>query len=99
MVGRDLRGLIGPWMYGDSRLKWRKLRKTSSSFDAVITPLDEVPVANERCARWEDVFHWITEQAQAPASWSTAVQAIDQWDGPGDVDLGGFEDGTEWLGT
>lgn len=26
-----------------------------------------------------------------------AVQAVEQWDGPGDVDLGGYEDATEWL--
>lgn len=97
VVGRDLRGLVGPWMYGDSRLKRRRLRKSSPLNAERITPLDEAPIASERYGCWEDVFRWITEQAQGITSWATAVQAIDQWDGPGDVDLGGYEDGTEWL--
>jgi hypothetical protein len=94
-VGRDLKGLVGPWMYGDTRQKRRKLRRGSSA--QTIIPLDEAPVSavNEKCASWEEVFKWIT--AQAVISWKTAVQAIEQWDGPGDIDLGGYEDGTEWL--
>jgi hypothetical protein len=96
IVGRDLRGLIGPWMYGDTRQKRRKLRKNSSFSAQTIAPLDEVPIVNEKCASWEEVFQWIT--VQATTSWRTAVQAIEQWDGPGDVDLGGYEGGTGWLG-
>jgi len=94
-VGRDLRGLIGPWMYGDTRQKRRRLRKNSSVSAQTVAPLDEAPVANQKCASWEEVFKWIT--AQATTSWKTAVEVIEQWDGPGDVDLGGYEDGTEWL--
>lgn len=94
-VGRDLRGLVGPWMYGHSRLARKKLQN-STSFDAQrITSLDEAPITNEKCACWEDVFQWITEQAVT--SWETAVQAIEQWDGPGEIDLGEYGDGTEWL--
>lgn len=93
-VGRDLRGLVGPWMYGDTRLKRRRLRK-NPSFDAQnVLPLDEAP-AVEKCASWEEVFNWFT--TQATTSWKTAVQAVEQWDGPGDVDLGGYEDGIKWL--
>lgn len=92
-VGRDLRGLVGPWMYGDARQKQRKLRRRSSV--RTIEPLDRKPATNEKCASWEGVFKWIN--AQAVVSWKTAVDAIDQWDGPSDVDLGGYGDGTEWL--
>jgi hypothetical protein len=96
-VGRDLRELVGPWMYGDTKLKRRKLRR-DSSFDAQsVVPLDQAqaPDVDEKCASWEEVFNWVT--AQAISSWKTAVQAVEQWDGPGDVDFGGYEDGTEWL--
>lgn len=95
-VGRDLRGLIGPWLYGGTRSKRRKLRK-SSDFEAQdVTPLDnEAPAANEKCASWEEVFKWIT--GQAATSWKTAVNVLEQWDGPGDIDLGSYEDGSEWL--
>ena len=97
-VGRDLRGLVGPWMYGDTRLKRRRLERNSSFLSAQnVEPLDDTrnPDINEKYASWEEVFNWVTEKATD--SWKTAVQAVEQWDGPGDVDLGGYEDGTEWL--
>jgi hypothetical protein len=94
-VGRDLRGLIGPWMYGDSRWKRRKLRKNYFGMKKPIEPFDEEPEANYKYIAWEEVFKWITGQSET--SWRTAVQAVEQWDGPGDVDLGSWSDGTMWL--
>jgi len=94
-VGRDLRGLIGPWMHGDTRWKRRKLRKNSGIRMQLVTPLDDSPVANERCIGWEGVFQWITEKAVK--SWKTAVEAVEEWDGPGDSDLGVYGDGVMWL--
>lgn len=93
-VGRDLKGLVGPWMYGNSRSKRRKLR-TESIFGAQTISPRYTLTTNEKCASWEEVFKWVTSQART--SWKTAVQVIEQWDGPGDVDLGGYEDGTELL--
>jgi hypothetical protein len=94
-VGRDLRGLVGPWMYGDTRWKRRKLRKNTFGMKKTIESLDEVPEVNYKYLAWEEVFKWIT--GQSGASWKTAVQAVEQWDGPGDVDLGSWNDGTVWL--
>jgi hypothetical protein len=94
-VGRDLRGLVGPWMHGDTRWKRRKLRKNSGIRMQMVTPLDDSPVANERCIGWEGVFQWMTEKAVK--SWKTAVQAVEEWDGPGDSDLGVYGDGVMWL--
>lgn len=95
-VGRDLKGLVGPWMYGDTHWKRRKTRKASIYEGQTIAPLDEQegPMDHRRTG-WEEVFQWIV--AQARTSWPTAVQAINQWDGPGDVDFGGYEDGTIYL--
>ena len=94
-IGRDLRGLIGPWMYGDSQWKRRRVSR-SSDWDAQrVTPLDEVVPEEPKSAGWEEVFKWIT--FQATNSWITCVEAIEQWDGPGDVDLGGYGNGTVWL--
>ncbi|KAK7954462.1 hypothetical protein PG988_015156 [Apiospora saccharicola] len=59
-VGRDLRGLLGPWIYHEKRWKTQTPR---------------------RCG----VF-----------SWRVAVKAVEEWDGPEDVDIGGY--GTMWLG-
>jgi protein transport protein SEC39 len=94
-VGRDLRGLIGPWMYGDTRWKRRKLHENSGIQVQMVTPLADSTVANERCIGWEEVFQWVTEQAVK--SWKTAVEAVEQWDGPGDSDLGNYGDGVMWL--
>ncbi|KAI9645746.1 hypothetical protein NHQ30_005178 [Ciborinia camelliae] len=94
-VGRDLRGLVGPWLYGDNRWKRRKVQNESTAQPQAIASLEQAGIINHKYAGWELVFGWIT--AEAGSSWETAVKAIEQWDGPGDVDLGGFGDGTVWL--
>jgi hypothetical protein len=93
-VGRDLKGLVGPWLYGDTRWKRRKLRKNSSFSLQPLQQLDEAPPVEAKYAGWEEAFKWLT--TQAGTSWKTAVEAVEKWDGPGDVDLGGYEDGTVW---
>ncbi|KAG9234002.1 Sec39 domain-containing protein [Amylocarpus encephaloides] len=94
-VGRDLRGLVGTWMYGDTRWKRRRPRLSSGLEPQAIPSLDETSNVHEKCLGWEEVFKWIAEQAGA--SWEVAVRAIEQWDGPGDVDIGEYSDGSIWL--
>jgi len=95
-VGRDLKGLVGPWIYGDSRAKRRRLRRGSAFGTQRVGPLDESPItSSERYACWEEVFKWIINQTAT--SWQTSVQAVEQWDGPGDVDLGEYDDGSVFL--
>ncbi|KAI2463989.1 secretory pathway Sec39 [Annulohypoxylon bovei var. microspora] len=84
-VGRDLRGLIGPWLYNEAR--WVRSDENGSSLE------NGQPTAHIICPGWEHVLEWIT--AQASKSWRVAVRAIDEWDGPGDVDLGGYA--SMWL--
>lgn len=91
-VGRDIRGLVGPWMYGDRRCK---RRKTGLASNENVSPLDETPVNVDKYLGWEEVFTWIGEKASS--SWETAVQAVEQWDGPGDVDIGDYKDGSSWI--
>jgi protein transport protein SEC39 len=93
-IGRDLRGLVGPWMYGDSQWKRRRVGTNSDRDTQRVAPLDEVP-KDPKSAGWEEVFKWIT--FQATNSWATCVEAVEQWDGPGDVDLGGYGNGTVWM--
>jgi hypothetical protein len=50
---------------------------------------------NQKYLGWEEVFTWLV--GQAGTSWKTAVEVVEQWDGPGDLDLGGYEDRTAWL--
>ncbi|KAH6655333.1 Sec39 domain-containing protein [Truncatella angustata] len=83
-IGRDLRGLIGPWLYNDARWK----------YDDTLIGEDGQPVSqNKTCPGWEQMLEWLTEQASR--SWIVAVKAIEQWDGPNDVDLSGY--GSMWM--
>jgi len=92
LIGRDLRGLVGPWMYGQNVNKRRKIEATSrrrSSVGVQATaegnPADaEVDVTSG----WADVNDWLLELASRDHI--KAVEAIEQWDGPGDVDFGGW---------
>ena len=90
-VGRDLRGLVGPWMYGESR--WKKI--SSDLTNKSVTPLDEDVTDYNKYSGWEEVFIWITEHASH--SWDVAVKVVEQWEGPGDVDTGGYGDGSRWA--
>lgn len=78
-IGRDLRGLVGPWTYGHNSSKRRKLGTDREATNDI----DE--------AHWQDVNEWIVSTSSK--DYRTAVKAIIEWDGPRDLDLGGFEDG------
>ncbi|KAJ9142673.1 Protein transport protein sec39 [Pleurostoma richardsiae] len=94
-VGRDLRGLLGPWLYDRKRWATKKLSESTrgaSSGDAAERLL---------CVGWEQFLLWLTSHASK--SWKVAVSALEQWDGPDDFDLGGYgqmeldEDQREYL--
>ena len=82
-VARDLRGLIGPWMYGANKRKRRILdtnRKPSSS----IAQLQGEYV--HEVNGWTHVNDWLVDLALR--DFSMAVEVLIQWNGPGDVDYG-----------
>ncbi|KAK8135884.1 hypothetical protein PG984_003824 [Apiospora sp. TS-2023a] len=81
-VGRDLRGLLGPWIYHEKRWKTQTPEDAESSSPKI------------SCPGWEEMLEWLT--LQASRSWRVAVKAVEEWDGPEDVDIGGY--GTMWLG-
>jgi len=77
IIGRDLRGLVGPWLLNKKRWKGRQFNTVSSSEPEDINK-------DGLCPGWEHVLKWLTDQAAV--SWRVAVNAIDQWDGPEDAD-------------
>ncbi|KAK4041694.1 Sec39 domain-containing protein [Parachaetomium inaequale] len=80
LVGRDLRGLVGPWLSGERRWK-RGVHNTDSSEDPSEGPED-------LCPGWDEVLRWLTTQASK--NWRVAVSAVQQWDGSEDADFGGW---------
>ncbi|KAL8671503.1 MAG: hypothetical protein Q9168_003995 [Polycauliona sp. 1 TL-2023] len=93
---RDMRGIVGPWVYGEKSRKRRKThhdRKRSS----ITTPRTTEPIAesyNEGdCSAWSDVNEWIVDLALR--DFAAAADVVEQWDGPNDVDYDGFDDDQE----
>jgi hypothetical protein len=80
LVGRDLRGLIGPWLSWDKR--WKHGEHTTSS-------AGNLSGVDDPCPGWDEALRWLNTQASK--NWKVAVNVIQQWDGPGDADLGGCE--------
>ena len=89
-VGRDLRGLVGPWMYGESTRKRRKLgydRRRRSLITAFHTTEDEISAEEEQMSSdWSLVNKWLLDLGLR--DFPRAVDAITQWNGPFDVDYG-----------
>ncbi|KLU88774.1 hypothetical protein MAPG_07758 [Magnaporthiopsis poae ATCC 64411] len=95
VVGRDLRGMLGPWLYNDVRWSGNKRRGSAASSKAGASPSAETEGQGGTCPGWDQMLEWLTSHASKP-SWKVAVSAMEQWDGPEDADLGEYE-GLAWL--
>ncbi|KAM0251310.1 hypothetical protein ACHAQJ_008250 [Trichoderma viride] len=74
-IGRDIRGLVGPWLQGSTRWASRATDDSHHNANDAISS-----------AGWEQFLEWLT--GQAATSWTVAVAVIEQWGGPKDLDLG-----------
>lgn len=85
-IGRDLRGLVGPWLHNEARWK----RRSSAGLHPSPKDTTETQSIAETvfCTGWEQALEWLVSQASR--TWQIAVKAIEQWDGPADVDFGGY---------
>ncbi|KAK6208750.1 secretory pathway protein Sec39 [Colletotrichum tabaci] len=75
LIGRDLRGMLVPWLHDDAR--WKRVEQDDSSGEAVSSP------------GWERFLEWLL--VQSSSSWKVAVAAVEQWGGAVDVDLGDYD--------
>lgn len=82
-IGRDLRGIVGPWKYGGS--SWKR-RKVSRGDDTQRTRSNSL--VDDRDS-WQDVNEWIVLTSQSDHALASRVVA--EWDGPQDIDLGGYD--------
>ncbi|KAK1760986.1 protein transport protein sec39 [Echria macrotheca] len=90
LVGRDLKNIIGPWLFNEARWKSDNRRLSGSGESP---PKSDAGPDGTICPGWEQVLQWLN--TNAAKNWKVAVSAIEQWDGPGDVDLGGWS--AMWL--
>lgn len=101
-VARNIKGLVGPWMYGHTDRKRRRLNddesispheKEESALNNRLrkVALDGVSAEDKTGHDWEYMYRWLVFHAQE--DFPLIVDAVDGWDGPGDVDLGGLSPG------
>jgi protein transport protein SEC39 len=101
---RDMKGLVGPWMYGHTERKRRRLNASASTSgnnsgnetDQVTTgmrkiKLDGISAGDRTGHDWEYAYRWMVHEAASNFPLITSL--IEDWDGPSDVDTGGFEQG------
>lgn len=95
-ICRDVKSLVGPWMYGHTERQRRKLGhdgdedwNLESATDGIRKiSLDGVKLEDKTGHDWECVYRWMV--LHATDRFDVISTLIDGWDGPGDVDLGGF---------
>lgn len=94
-LGRDIRGLIGPWMYGNTRKKRRKRKHVEPDVRPVyltaISTEEENDNVSQSDSGWNEVNEWLL--LLALRDFPTAAAAVTQWNGPLDVDYGGWDEG------
>jgi hypothetical protein len=94
-IGRDIRGLVGPWMYGNNRRKRRKRRhaesETNRAYLSTVATVTEEDTVGRSSDGWNHVNDWLL--TIAVRDYPRAVAAALQWNGPLDIDYGGWDEG------
>jgi hypothetical protein len=85
----NLRGLIGPWLYGSKRSKRRRLNETARQNSISYIQGTPKPEPTE-IAGWEYVNEWLLSRSLVDHG--SVVNAFANWYGPEDTDLGGYEE-------
>lgn len=87
-VARDLKAVVAPWMCGATERKRRKLSSEGRRASVVQEQAQEPD-------DWECLFQWILHTSKEHLQLATT--AISEWDGPEDMDLGGYEEGRDYV--
>ncbi len=95
---RDLRCLVGPWMYGVGKRKRRKSNRDqlqTGSVGLIHVEAAETDWLAQTFSCWAHVNEWLLDLAGH--EFSQAVEAFSNWDGPRDVDYGQWGDGSRQV--
>ena len=87
-AARDLKGVVAPWLCGANDRKRRRItregRRASIAQDQAHEPDD-----------WDCLFQWLLHASKDHLP--LVASAIADWDGPEDMDLGGYEEGRDFV--
>ncbi|KAE8849945.1 hypothetical protein PTNB73_01050 [Pyrenophora teres f. teres] len=86
-AARDLKGVVAPWLCGAND---RKRRRTTSKGQRASIVQEEHEVDD-----WDCLFQWLLHMSKEHLALVTA--AMSEWDGPEDMDLGGYEEGRDFV--
>jgi hypothetical protein len=87
-AARDLKGVVAPWLCGANDRKRRRI--TSEGRRASIA--QEQPQEPDD---WDCLFQFLLHTSKEHLALVTT--AISEWDGPEDMDLGGYEEGRDYI--
>ncbi|KAF3008481.1 hypothetical protein E8E13_004842 [Curvularia kusanoi] len=87
-AARDMKGIVTPWICGANDRKRRRISGGNRRASIAEEPVQEL---ND----WDSLFQWFLRTSKEDLPLVTAV--ISEWDGPEDMDLGGFEEGRDYV--
>ncbi|KAK5731901.1 hypothetical protein LTR17_010976 [Elasticomyces elasticus] len=101
-IGRDVKSLVAPWMYGHGERKRRKLNLDPQESSETVeeperqsssrkVPMDGIAGTDRTGHAWEYMFEWIVRTSKEDLT--VVAHLIEDWDGPSDVDFGGYSEG------
>ncbi|KAN0079717.1 Sec39 domain containing protein [Elaphomyces granulatus] len=88
---RNLRGLVGPWIYGENQSGCRDSSSLSARHSSTLH--NQVTADEMELSGWKEVNEWLLSHSLV--DFGRVASAILSWKGPEDVDLGGYEDNEE----
>lgn len=86
-LGRDLRCIVGPWMYGENTRRRQRLNSVQLRRGSIVSETEELA---HTFSGWSSVNEWLLRLADR--EFLRAVSAFLHWDGPQDVDYGQWDD-------
>lgn len=92
----NLRGLVGPWLHGSNRSKRRRLNEAARQNTISFIQGTPKPETTE-FAGWEYVNEWLLSRSSVDHE--AVANAFINWNGPEDVDMGGYESQDATLAT
>jgi len=102
-IARDVKGLVGPWVFGHTERKRRKLEGQSrrkedeashDNGDGLSQKFRKISLSgvgeeDKTGHAWEYFYQWMVSHAQH--EFAIITHCIEDWDGPSDVDFGGYQ--------
>lgn len=86
-LGRDLRCIVGPWMYGENAKRRRRRNSVQLRRSSIVSETEGLA---QKFGGWSSVNEWLLRLADH--DFLGAVRAFLHWDGPQDVDYGQWGD-------